>query len=121
MVGITWYEAVAFCSWLSRQPATRRRVAENPESAGGRVELPSEAQWEKAARDPGGEIWPWGPAWDTDSCNTEESGIGETCPVGVFPRNQSYRGVVDLAGGVWEWTTTIWSQRSFRVLRRICG
>ncbi len=100
VVGVTWYEAEAYCNWLS-------------EVTGQPIRLPTEAEWEKAARykdlaglgDPRGlhMLWPWGDTWDKDKCNSSESGFNSTTPVGLYPNGASPLGVADMVGNVWEW------------------
>ena len=87
---VTWYEAMAFCAWLSHR-------------LGYTVTLPTEVQWEKAARGTDGRTYPWGPEWREGAANTEEADVGRTTAVGIFPQDQSPYGVMDLAGNVWEW------------------
>ncbi len=93
VVGVTWYEAVAYCAWLS-------------ESTGRRFRLPDEAMWEKAARGPDGRRWPWGNEWDATKLNSREGGIGRTSAVGIFPGGQSPYGIYDCAGNVLEWCSS---------------
>ena len=98
VVGVSWFEAVAYCRWLSAQ-------------TGHPFRLPSEAEWEKAARGPGGRIWPWGDTWQPEQCNSAELGLGQPSPVGSFPGGASPCGALDMAGNVWEWCATQHNQR----------
>jgi formylglycine-generating enzyme required for sulfatase activity len=98
-VNVTWYEAYAFCQWLSKQ---------HPDYKGAR--LPTEAEWEKAARGTDGRRYSWGDEFDAGRCNTDETGIGQTSAVGMFPSGASPYGALDLSGNVWEWTTSNWGE-----------
>jgi formylglycine-generating enzyme required for sulfatase activity len=91
VVGVSLYEAMAFCAWLS-------------DHLGYAITLPTKAQWEAAARGPQRPIYPWGDAWDGDRANTMENGMGRTTAVGVCPHGASWCGALDMAGNVWEWT-----------------
>jgi formylglycine-generating enzyme required for sulfatase activity len=106
VVGITWYEAAAYCVWLS---ATQEDGA-----AAGRVyRLPTEAEWERAARGPSaadeesesGQGWkhPWGDKWREDHCNSEEAGLGTTSAVGIFSKGAAQDGLEDMVGNVYKW------------------
>lgn len=83
---VSWTEASAYCHYMGKQ-------------------LPSEAQWEKAARGPNGQEYPWGQTWKPDITNTGDNADSESglVAVGSFPGNKSPYGVYDLSGNVWEW------------------
>lgn len=102
--GLTWYDAVAYARWLTRQTGEVWR-------------LPNEAEWEKAARGTDGRIYPWGNAWDPARTNAWEAKastdpelrhtFGETTSVDAYPLGASPYGVVDLTGNISQWTSTI--------------
>ncbi len=99
---VTWYDALAYCRWLT--PRIWEQAGEDFI-----IRLPSEAEWEKAARGTSGNRYPWGDTWDPKKCNSEESGIGDTTPVGQFsPEGDSPYGCADMAGNVWEWTGSLY-------------
>ena len=97
VVGVSWFEALAYCRWLSVQTGIEFR-------------LPSEAEWEKAARGRDGRIYPWGNTWEAGRCNSEEAGIKYPTPVGKYPSGASPYGALDMAGNVWEWCATKWGK-----------
>ncbi|HXV99303.1 MAG TPA: formylglycine-generating enzyme family protein, partial [Anaerolineae bacterium] len=91
VVNVSWDDIVAFCEWLSRE-------------SGRTCRLPTEAEWEKAARGTNGRIYPWGNEWDPTQLNSREKGPGDTSPVGKYsPGGDSPYGAADMAGNVWEW------------------
>jgi formylglycine-generating enzyme required for sulfatase activity len=96
---VSWFEAMAYCAWLTEEWRNEGKIG--PDEF---VRLPSEAEWEKAARSTDGRVYPWGEAFDPERCNMEETGIGTTCAVGIFPGGVSPYGVMDLCGNVYEWT-----------------
>jgi formylglycine-generating enzyme required for sulfatase activity len=93
--GVSHEAMLAYCHWLSRETGLRYR-------------LPTEAEWEKAARGPDGRAYPWGDSFDPRCANTREAGIGETTPVGVFPDGASPYGALDMAGNVEECTGSLY-------------
>lgn len=107
-VNLTWYDAVAFCDWLTEKWRGEGRISKNE-----LVRLPTEAEWEYAARgkmtsEKGKYCFTWGTVWHDDSCNSQELGLNDTCSVGLFPKNVSAFGCRDMNGMVWEWNSTLW-------------
>jgi formylglycine-generating enzyme required for sulfatase activity len=97
VVGVNYVDAVAYCRWRSK-------------AEGKDIRLPTEAQWEKAARGTDGREYPWGDEFDPAKANTTEGGLGGTSPVGAYPDGASPYGAMDMAGNVWEWTCTVWGK-----------
>jgi formylglycine-generating enzyme required for sulfatase activity len=87
---VCWYEAMAFCNWLS---------AKN----GLRITLPTEAQWQRAAHGDHEDPLPWGRVFEETKSNTAHSGINQTTPVDRYPQGASPYLVMDMNGNVWQW------------------
>jgi formylglycine-generating enzyme required for sulfatase activity len=97
VVRVSWHHAWAYAAWLAQVTGQPWR-------------LPTEAEWEKAARGTDGRLYPWGDAFDGTRCNTSASESGATTPVGTYADrgDASPYGVHDLAGNVWEWTSSLY-------------
>jgi formylglycine-generating enzyme required for sulfatase activity len=97
VVGVSWYEAAAYCAWLAAQLGL-------PE---GTIRLPTSLEWERAARGMDQQPYPWGQDEPTpEYANYHATGIGAPSPVGCFPQGIAACGALDMAGNVWEWTAT---------------
>ena len=112
VVGVSWYEANAYCAWLAEQLYASRfpfhvwrdGKLETLEPETLSIRLPAEAEWEAAAGGAEGERYPWDSDWHESHANTDEGGIGGTTPVGMYPSGKSDPyGVWDMGGNVWEW------------------
>ncbi len=104
-VDLTWHDAMAYCAWLTSEWRVAGRIDTDEI-----VRLPTEPEWEVAARGSRGSHYPWGEEWATRHANGEETGFNEVCSVGLFPEGVSPFGCMDMAGQVWEWTTTLWGK-----------
>lgn len=129
VVGVSWYEAVAYCGWLTGELRRTGQIGENEV-----VRLPTEKEWMRAALPPeppsnsprssavlslskegravgradGKDLYPWGSAeFDPARANTKESGLEQTTPVQMYPEGATAEGVWDLAGNVWEWSADV--------------
>jgi formylglycine-generating enzyme required for sulfatase activity len=101
VVCIAWENAMDYCLWLRDLLAT-----ELPADL--TLRLPTESEWEKAARGLDGRAYPWGNSFDKNHCNTTDTGIHDTTPVGLYsPRGNSPYGCADMVGNVWEWTHSL--------------
>ena len=89
VASVTWDDSVAFAEWAGKR-------------------LPTEAQWEKAARGTDGRIYPWGNEFDSTLLNWYGNRPESALPVGSFPEGASPYGVLDMAGNIWEWTADLW-------------
>jgi formylglycine-generating enzyme required for sulfatase activity len=103
VVGISWFEARAYCNWLTACAGAEM----------GRIyRLPTEVEYEAAARGQAGRVYCYGDEFDSAKCNTFESHIRRTTPVGIFD-NATPEGAYDLTGNVWSWTLSIFDQDRF--------
>ena len=109
---VSWHEALAYCRWLGERLASAPELepyemARRVRSGSWQVGLPSELEWEKAARGGlGATVFSWGDTPDPDRANYADSGIGDTSAVGCFPANGF--GLHDMLGNVFEWTGSLW-------------
>jgi formylglycine-generating enzyme required for sulfatase activity len=101
-----WYEAMAYCRWLTAQGHNAGWLATQEI-----IRLPTSLEWERAARHTDKRRYPWGEEQITsDHANGKETGIGTASPVGCFPRGAAVCGAQDMLGNVWEWTATPYQQ-----------
>jgi len=100
---VSWHDARAYCAWLTNELRRTNTISDDQE-----VRLPTESEWEKAARGTDKRIWTWGNDFDEETikANINEVGIRRTCAVGIFPDGVSPYGCHDMIGNVWEWCQT---------------
>ena len=103
VTGVSWELANEYCKWIGSK-------------LGKNVVLPSEAEWEKAARGEDSRIWPWGNSFNSECCNSSESGNDGLCNVFAYKKGVSPYGVMHLSGNVWEWCQDYWHPLSHNEL-----
>ena len=111
VVGVSWYEVAAFANWLTDRYRKNKLLTGNVE-----IRLPTETEWEKAARGEGKRNFPWGDDKpDPNRANYGATHINVTSPVGCFPSGTSPYGVEEMSGNVGEWTSS--KEGSDRIIR----
>jgi formylglycine-generating enzyme required for sulfatase activity len=96
---VSWYEAVAFCRWLTEKYRVRGLLGNTQH-----IRLPTEWEWQQAATNgDASNIYPWGPEWDESRANCDVRGINRTTAVGLYPHGRWSGGPLDMAGNLWEW------------------
>jgi formylglycine-generating enzyme required for sulfatase activity len=124
-VKVSWFDALAYCKWFNTfavKDIHATLARDSQPSQGLVLRLPTEAEWEKAARgdlSPVTNEWPWGAEFDRAKCNCAEGGKKGPTPIGAYsPQGDSPYGVADMAGNVWEWTVSLWGLDLFHPKHR---
>ena len=94
VVDVSWHDALAYCEWMSKATGIQHRI-------------PTEVEWERAARGAENTVYPWGSSFYAENCNCWELGVGWTTPVNCFSKGSSLFGVLDMVGNVWEWCSSL--------------
>ncbi|GJL62685.1 MAG: hypothetical protein NPIRA04_13390 [Nitrospirales bacterium] len=123
VVGVTWYEALAYCRWLTEKlrdwkdtPEPLRTLLRTGGETGKpwSITLPNEPEWEKSARgDKDDRPYPWGDNVDPNLANYSNTQINATCGVGCFAKGASPYGIEEMSGNVWEWTRSLYDEKPY--------
>lgn len=109
---VSWYEAVAFCRWLTYELKRKGRV-EGIVQGDWEIRLPTEWEWQLAATGGRDEyVYPWGETWNPNNAFVSDTGLSSGMAVGLYPLNTSPTGVMDMCGGVWEWCLNTFAKMS---------
>jgi formylglycine-generating enzyme required for sulfatase activity len=100
---VSWYDAMAFCAWLTARLKLLSGIV---------IRLPTDDEWEAAARGKDERRYPYLGEYDPAKGNTDDTGIGQTSVVGVFPDGVSPSGALDMSGNVFDWTLTEYGRKS---------
>lgn len=112
---ISWEDANQYCKWLTAMARKKKNIANDKV-----IRLPTEAEWEKAARWNATEaisyLYPWGDEWLVDACNVLDTGLGATSPVGIFEKGKSFFEIYDAVGNVFEWCNSLAKEYPYHAL-----
>ena len=106
VVGVSWYEALAYSVWLNE---LAEEITPRSKAGTSHIRLPTEAEWEYAARGTQSLRYAWGEKSSPKKGNFEESKLGRTSTVGMFAKSKAF-GLYDMTGNVWEWTSSRWGK-----------